>query len=62
MNKFIISIIRFSLATVVLMLGCITPTFGADLQMFSNARLIDNPSNDGDSFFGDFGDVGSKTT
>ena len=50
MKRFIISIIRFSLATVVLMLGCITPIFGADLQMFSNARLINNPANDGDSF------------
>ena len=50
MKRFIISIIRFSLATVVLMLGCITPTLGADLQMFSNARLINNPANDGDSF------------
>ncbi len=50
MNKFIISIIRFSLVTVVLMLGCITPTLGADLQMFSNVKLINNPANDGDSF------------
>ncbi|MGR3174133.1 MAG: helix-hairpin-helix domain-containing protein [Candidatus Scalindua sp.] len=32
------------------MLGCIFPSFADDLQMFSNARLIDNPANDGDSF------------
>ena len=50
MNKFIISIIRFSLVTVVLVLGYITPTLGADLQMFSNVKLINNPANDGDSF------------
>jgi competence protein ComEA len=50
MKRFIISISRFLLVTVGLMLGCITPTLGADLQMFSNARLINNPANDGDSF------------
>ncbi|MCG2726776.1 MAG: hypothetical protein L6420_11110 [Elusimicrobia bacterium] len=29
--------------------------YAADLQMFENARLIDNPSNDGDSFRVDIG-------
>ena len=32
------------------MVGGILPSFAADLQMFSNARLIDDPANDGDSF------------
>ena len=32
------------------MFGGILPSFAADLQMFSNARLINNPANDGDSF------------
>lgn len=32
------------------MFGCILPSFAADLQMFSNARLINDPVNDGDSF------------
>jgi len=26
-------------------------SYAADLQMFSNARLVNNPANDGDSFF-----------
>ena len=26
------------------------PSFAADLQMFSNARLMNDPANDGDSF------------
>jgi len=33
------------------MFGAILPSFADDLQMFSNARLINNPANDGDSFF-----------
>lgn len=32
------------------MVGGILPSFSADLQMFSNARLINDPTNDGDSF------------
>ncbi len=32
------------------MFGGILPSFSADLQMFSNARLISDPANDGDSF------------
>ncbi len=51
MRRFIVSIIRYLLVTVVSMIGCITPVLGADLQMFSNARLVNNPANDGDSFF-----------
>jgi DNA uptake protein ComE-like DNA-binding protein len=50
MKKFIQSIIRFLFVTAVLMFGGILPSFSADLQMFSNARLINNPANDGDSF------------
>jgi len=37
--------------TAVLMFGGIFPSYTADLQMFSNARLMSNPANDGDSFF-----------
>lgn len=33
-----------------LMFGAVLPSFSADLQMFSNARLISDPANDGDSF------------
>jgi len=32
------------------MFGGILPSFAADLQMFSNAKLINDPANDGDSF------------
>jgi len=36
--------------TAVLMLGGIFPSYAAELQMFSNARLMNNTANDGDSF------------
>jgi len=32
------------------MFGGILPSFAADLQIFSNAKLINDPANDGDSF------------
>lgn len=35
------------------MFGCTLPSFAADYQMLSNARFIDNPTNDGDSFLVD---------
>jgi hypothetical protein len=50
MKRFIQSTIRFLFVTAVLMFGGILPSFAADLQMFSNARLINDPVNDGDSF------------
>ena len=50
MKRFIQSTIRFLFVTVVLMFGGILPSFSADLQMFSNGRLINDPANDGDSF------------
>jgi DNA uptake protein ComE-like DNA-binding protein len=50
MKKFIQSTIRFLFITAVLMFGGILPSFSAELQMFSNARLINDPANDGDSF------------
>jgi len=50
MNISIKSLIRYSLLTLVLMFGCIFPSFADDLQMFSNVCLMDNPANDGDSF------------
>ncbi len=45
--KFII-VSLFSIA--ILMFGGISPSYSADLQMFSNVRLVNNPANDGDSF------------
>ena len=33
------------------MFGGIFPSYAADLQMFSNAKLMNNTANDGDSFF-----------
>jgi competence ComEA-like helix-hairpin-helix protein len=50
MKRFIQSTIRFLFVIAVLMFGGILPSFSADLQMFSNARLINDPANDGDSF------------
>ena len=50
MKRFIQPTIRFLFVTAVLMFGGILPSFSADLQMFSNARLINDPANDGDSF------------
>ena len=50
MKRVIQSTIRFLFVTAVLMFGGILPSFAADLQMFSNARLINDPANDGDSF------------
>ena len=49
MKRYIQSTIRLLFVTA-LMSGGILPSFAADLQVFSNARLINNPANDGDSF------------
>ncbi len=43
-------VIRFLFVTAVLMFGGIFPSFSADLQMFSNVRLVNDPQNDADSF------------
>lgn len=43
-------LIRTLFLTAALMFGGIFPSYAADLQMFSNARLVNNPANDGDSF------------
>ena len=43
-------LIRSLLLTIVLMFVGILQSYAADLQMFSNAKLINNPANDGDSF------------
>ncbi len=50
MKRFNQSTIRFLFVTAMLIFGGILPSFAADLQMFSNARLINDPANDGDSF------------
>jgi Micrococcal nuclease (thermonuclease) homologs len=39
-----------------LILGGSLPSYAADLQMFSNVRLVNNPANDGDSFFAEAGE------
>jgi len=44
-------LIKILFLTVILTLGGILPSYAADLQMFSNVRLVNNPANDGDSFF-----------
>jgi competence protein ComEA len=43
-------LIRTLLLTIVLMFGGILQSYAADLQMLSNAKLMNNPANDGDSF------------
>jgi len=43
-------LIRTLFLTAVLMFGGIFQSYAANLQMFSNAKLINNPANDGDSF------------
>lgn len=50
MNNLIKLLTRFLFLTSILMLGGIFPSHAAELQKFSNARLINNPANDGDSF------------
>ena len=50
MNGFIKLLTRSLFLTAILMFGCILPSYAADLQRFSNAQLINNPANDGDSF------------
>ena len=50
MNRFIQSTNRFLFVIAVLIFVGIPPSFAAELQMFSNVKLINNPANDGDSF------------
>ncbi len=51
MKTFNHTIIMFLAVTAILMFGGIQPCFSTDnLQMFHNARLINDPVNDGDSF------------
>jgi len=42
--------------TTMLIFGGSLPSYAADLQMFSNVRLVNNPANDGDSFFAEAGE------
>ncbi|HLG29448.1 MAG TPA: helix-hairpin-helix domain-containing protein [Candidatus Brocadiales bacterium] len=46
-------LIKSLFLTVVLMVVGISPSHAAELQKFTNVKLIDNPSNDGDSFLVD---------
>jgi len=46
----LIESVSFLFVAAVLVFSSILPAFSADLQIFSNARLINNPANDGDSF------------
>ena len=48
LNKLLIKILFL---TAVLTFGGILPSYAADLQMFSSVSLVNNLSNDGDSFF-----------
>jgi endonuclease YncB( thermonuclease family) len=50
MNGLIKSLIKSLFFTAVLMFGGIFLSHAAELQKFTNANLINNPSNDGDSF------------
>jgi len=50
MKRFIQSTIRVLFVIAVLMFAGTLPSYAADLEMLSNVRLIDNPTNDGDSF------------
>jgi len=49
LSKKLLTGILFLTAT--LIFGGILPSYAADLQMFANVRLVNNPANDGDSFF-----------
>lgn len=53
MNGLIKLLTRSLLLTAILMFGGIFLSHAAELQKFSNAKLINNPANDGDSFFVD---------
>lgn len=51
LSKLLIRTLRTLFLAAMLTFGAIFPSsYAADLQMFSNARLIKNPANDGDSF------------
>jgi competence protein ComEA len=50
MNGFIKLLTGSLFLIAILMFGGILPSYAADLQRLSNAQLINNPSNDGDSF------------
>ena len=47
---------KCAFAVIVLVILGILPAHASDLQKFTNVRLIDNPSNDGDSFVVQAGD------
>ncbi|MDO9528793.1 MAG: helix-hairpin-helix domain-containing protein [Syntrophales bacterium] len=49
LSKKLLTVILF--LTAMLIFGGSFSSYAADLQMFSNARLVNNPANDGDSFF-----------
>ena len=50
MNRLSKLLARTLLLTIVLFFEGIFPSYSADLQMFSNVKLIKNSANDGDSF------------
>ena len=54
LNKKLLTGILF--LTAMLIFGDSLPSYAADLQMFSNVRLVNNPANDGDSFFAEAGE------
>jgi len=54
LNKKLLTGILFLAA--MLIFGDSLPSYAADLQLFSNVRLVNNPANDGDSFFAEAGE------
>ncbi|MBC8481326.1 MAG: hypothetical protein H8D47_01505, partial [Planctomycetes bacterium] len=51
LSKLLIRTLRTLFLAAILTFGVIFPSsYAANLQMFSNAKLINNPANDGDSF------------
>ena len=50
MNRLIKLVVKSLFLTAILMFAGIAMSYAAELQKFSDARLINNPSNDGDSF------------
>ena len=51
MNGLIKLLIKSLSLIAILMFGGLLPSYAAELQRFTNAKLINNSANDGDSFF-----------
>ncbi len=51
MSRYLTIIIRLSFAIAILTFVFLIPSFASELQIFSNVNLVNNPQNDGDSFY-----------